>query len=91
MLLCIIVSLQAVPILPQARIGVPRLEQPQCCSPDPLGTQVDDYGDEGGNDDGDYGDGDDGGDEGGDGDDAAVDDDGEEKEDLNDICTVTCI
>ena len=54
MLLCIIVSLQAVPILPQARICVPRLEQPQCCSPDPLGTQVDD-------DDGEGGDGDDAG------------------------------
>ena len=78
MLLCIIVSLQAVPILPQARIGVPRLEQPQCCSPDPLSTQVDDGGGEGG-------------DEGGDGDDAGGDDDGEEDEDLNDICTVTCI
>ena len=64
MLLCIIVSLQAVPILPQARIGVSRLEQPQCCSPDPLGTQVDDD---------------------------AGDDDGEEEEDFNDICTVTCI
>ena len=91
MLLCIIVPLQAVPILPQARICVSRLEQPQCCSPDPLSTQVDDDGGEGGDDDGDYGDGDDGGDEGGDGDDAAVDDDGEEEEDLNDICTVTCI
>ena len=67
MLLCIIVSLQAVPILPQARIGVPRLEQPQCCSPDPLGTQVGDGGGEGG------------------------DEGGEEGEDLNDICTVTCI
>ena len=86
MLLCIIVSLQAVPILPQARIGVPRLEQPQCCSPDPLGTQVGDDGvevdDEGGDDDGD---------EDGNGDDAGGDDDGEEEEDLNDICTVTCI
>ena len=61
MLLCIIVSLQAVPILPQARIGVPRLEQPQCCSPDPLGTQVDDDADEGG--DGDDAGGDDDGEE----------------------------
>ena len=67
MLLCIIVSLQAVPILPQARIGVSRLEQPQRCSPDPLSTQVGDGGGEGG------------------------DEGGEEGEDLNDICTVTCI
>ena len=61
MLLCIIVSLQAVPILPQARISVSRLEQPQCCSPDPLGTQVDDDADEDG--DGDDAGGDDDGEE----------------------------
>ena len=79
MLLCIIVSLQAVPILPQARIGVSRLEQPQCCSPDPLGTQVDADGEGGDDDDAavDDGNGDGDGDDGDDGDDVEDGEDGD--------------